>query len=574
MPSDGPRYPGTVATEIGPSGDDDWVSPTNVSADDGTQAQITAASFDATDQSYRLKATNFGFDAVVPAGATINGITVEIDRRCFAGAAQDQEVRLYDSSATLVGDDKQTATAWPATLETVSYGGASDTWNASLDADDIRSSSFGVALIVLADGANTDIGVDFIRVTVDYTPPPDPPTAYGSGRDRFPGQPGEWALRRPAFPMEEFSPAFVEEATIGGALAAGAEPVAIASVTAGGAVADGNAPLVVAPLTIGGALADGNFPDIAEGLTPGGAVADGNSATALVPLTIEGAVAGGNAPAEDIGGGGVTETPTPGGAVAAGNGPTAVAGLTAGGAVSGGPSPSPAIVSLTIGGAVAGGAAPVEPGLSTPTAWQSGWDRYEGPPYEYLRRRPAVKQITFAPAGPVTETVSIGGASAAGNSPVAIAAAVQGGALAAGLGDVVLVPLTIGGALADGVSPLVEPYFETPVPGGALADGVGPIALVALTIAGALADGNFDEPLPWVPLTIGGANAAGFTPPEQLTIGGAVAGGFPPTAVTPDTTFVLVPLEDDEFVLVPRDPCLETALTPLGSDALTLTPGC
>lgn len=171
MATAGPRYPGTVATEIGPSGDNDWLTASNVGANDGSEAQITAATYDAADHSYRLKATNFGFDADIPAGSTINGITVEIERRAFAGAAEDQEVRLYDSTSTLVGDDKQTATAWPATAGVATYGGAADTWTAGLDADDIRSAGFGVALIVLATAANTDIGVDFIRVTIDYTAP-------------------------------------------------------------------------------------------------------------------------------------------------------------------------------------------------------------------------------------------------------------------------------------------------------------------------------------------------------------------------------------------------------------------
>ena len=169
MATAGPRYPGTVATEIGPSGDDDWVSPGNISANDGAEAQITEASYDANDHSYRLKATNFGFDADVPAGSTINGILVEIEQRRFAGSARDQEVRLYDSTGTLVGDDKATATGWPSVATIASYGGASDTWNAGLDADDIRSAGFGVAHIVLAGLNDTDIGVDFIRVTIDYT---------------------------------------------------------------------------------------------------------------------------------------------------------------------------------------------------------------------------------------------------------------------------------------------------------------------------------------------------------------------------------------------------------------------
>ena len=169
MATAGPNYPATVATEIGPSGDNDWLTPSNVTADDGTEAQITAATYDAADHSYRLTATNFGF--WVPTGSTIDGITVEIDRRCFAGAAQDQEVRLYDSTSTLVGDDKQTATAWPASLAIATYGGVADTWTAGFDTTDINSSNFGVALIVLADAANTDIAVDFIRVTVTYTLP-------------------------------------------------------------------------------------------------------------------------------------------------------------------------------------------------------------------------------------------------------------------------------------------------------------------------------------------------------------------------------------------------------------------
>lgn len=183
MATAGPRYPATTATEIGPSGDDNWVNPANVGANDGSNATITAATYDATDHSYRLKATNFGFDADIAAGSTINGITVEIERQATAGTAEDQEVRLYDSTATLVGDDKQTAVAWPTgAMGVATYGGSADMWTSGMDADDIRSANFGVALIVLANSANTDIAVDYIRVTIDYTPPATVPQAgwYGT----------------------------------------------------------------------------------------------------------------------------------------------------------------------------------------------------------------------------------------------------------------------------------------------------------------------------------------------------------------------------------------------------------
>lgn len=169
MASEGPLFPGTVTTEVGPSGDDDWVSPGNISANDGAFASITAASFDAGDDSFRLKAQNFGF--TIPAGATIDGIVVEIERGNAAGAASDNEVRLYDSTGTLVGDNKAAAGDWPAAGTIATYGGSTDTWNAALDEVDINDADFGVAFIANADAANTDITVDFIRVTVHYTAP-------------------------------------------------------------------------------------------------------------------------------------------------------------------------------------------------------------------------------------------------------------------------------------------------------------------------------------------------------------------------------------------------------------------
>ena len=170
MASQGPNYPGTVTTQIGPSGDNDWLTPDNIGADDGSEAQITAATYDTNDHSYRLRARNFGFS--IPDGATIDGIVVEIERRAFAGSAQDQEVQLFDDAGSLVGDNKATATAWPSTAGVATYGSSSDDWNAGLTVTDLNSLTAGVALIVLATGNNTDIGVDFMRMTVHYTEAP------------------------------------------------------------------------------------------------------------------------------------------------------------------------------------------------------------------------------------------------------------------------------------------------------------------------------------------------------------------------------------------------------------------
>lgn len=175
MATAGPFFPGTVASVQETGDDDGWVNPGNVSADDGSEAQVTAASFDANDQTFALRCSNFDFASVIPAGSTIDGITVEVAQRRFAGAARDDQVQLFSAPGTVIGDNKATATAWPATETTATYGGAADTWNASPTDTMVRDPNFGVQVKAFATAANTDVGIDFVRMTITYTPPPEDP---------------------------------------------------------------------------------------------------------------------------------------------------------------------------------------------------------------------------------------------------------------------------------------------------------------------------------------------------------------------------------------------------------------
>lgn len=175
MASEGPKFPGTTANLSEAStleNKDAWSSPGNVAADDGTEATITAATFDSPDISQILVASNFGFANVA---GTVNGITVEIDRRSIiSGSGADFRVQLANGTtfASLVGNNKAaTATVWPTTSTVATYGGAADMWGTSLTAADITRANFAVFLSASAKIANADIGVDFIRVTVTYTPP-------------------------------------------------------------------------------------------------------------------------------------------------------------------------------------------------------------------------------------------------------------------------------------------------------------------------------------------------------------------------------------------------------------------
>jgi hypothetical protein len=171
--SQGPRYP-TIASTVGNAGtsenSDAWSGPGNIVSDNGTEAVITAASYDSPDISQLLFGWTFGF--TIPGTATIDGIIVEIDRRNSAGAASDNRVQLGKGTAfaDLVGDNKaDTATDWPTTTAIATYGGSTDLWGTTWTPTEINASTFSVWLSVQADAANTDIQVDFIRITVHYT---------------------------------------------------------------------------------------------------------------------------------------------------------------------------------------------------------------------------------------------------------------------------------------------------------------------------------------------------------------------------------------------------------------------
>ena len=110
----------------------------------------------------------------MPSGATINGIEMRFKRyseEYLTTRVSDSAIYLVDSTATQQGDDYAGAGTWPATNTMSSiYGGSADTWNAGLDAADVRSSSFGVQLSAGgAYGQDLDAYVDVVQIRITYT---------------------------------------------------------------------------------------------------------------------------------------------------------------------------------------------------------------------------------------------------------------------------------------------------------------------------------------------------------------------------------------------------------------------
>ncbi|WKZ42157.1 MAG: MBG domain-containing protein [Anaerolineales bacterium] len=174
--SAGPNYPGTAT---GGAGNNEWVPAGTGGANSlvgalGADGGRTAMSdVEDGDDSDPLVMTNFGFS--IPAGATIDGITVEMNRYrewSTGGGIQDVTVRLL--GGTLTGDNKAEAGLWATTFSpdnVDTFGSASDTWGNTWTPAQINATGFGVELVVenTHSSARRQAHVDYVRITVTYT---------------------------------------------------------------------------------------------------------------------------------------------------------------------------------------------------------------------------------------------------------------------------------------------------------------------------------------------------------------------------------------------------------------------
>jgi hypothetical protein len=150
--------------------DDDWVNPTNVTARDGTLAEITDNSYDNGDQSYVLKAYNFNF-STIPTGSTITGVMCRIRARDSVNADIDL-VQLLDISRAKVGTNMAaTPVAVTTTLADYEFGASNNLWGNSLTESWVKDADFGVAFGMINRSNNADVFCDSIELDVYYTTP-------------------------------------------------------------------------------------------------------------------------------------------------------------------------------------------------------------------------------------------------------------------------------------------------------------------------------------------------------------------------------------------------------------------
>lgn len=171
--------PGTC-TSVNDGGGD-WSRASRAVSSNNSHAR---AQTDGTATDY-LRCTNYGFS--IPAGATINGITVYVERRSDRtsnGGSKDSAVRVV--KAGVIGADNQASSTIYTTSDVVeAHGGSGYLWGAGWTAADINDPGFGAAFKAVkasSSGESHEIRVDHIYIAVDYTfsYPPGVYTVTGS----------------------------------------------------------------------------------------------------------------------------------------------------------------------------------------------------------------------------------------------------------------------------------------------------------------------------------------------------------------------------------------------------------
>ncbi len=169
-----------VTVSESPWSDNDWTNAANIY---GTgEAEVSAATFDAGDQTYVLKAYTFDLSAI-PDGSVIDGVIVTVNARYATAQGLIDLVQLLDASRAKTGDNKaSTPTSLTVSAADYTYGANNDKWNCALDSAWVKDPDFGVALGMLAGGTgnnNVDVYCDYIQMEVYYTY--TPPTVAISG---------------------------------------------------------------------------------------------------------------------------------------------------------------------------------------------------------------------------------------------------------------------------------------------------------------------------------------------------------------------------------------------------------
>ncbi len=155
------KYPTTSSIA---SGNGSWTNASNAYLNDNTYATVTNSS---TGNTQYLYLNGFGFS--VPAGATIDGIVVNLKKHA-TGTVTDSRVTLVANTSS-IGSNKTLTGSWPTSDAVFTYGSSTDMWGSNttgLTPTVVNNSNFGIRIRANIGSSNAIGYVDYAAMTVYY----------------------------------------------------------------------------------------------------------------------------------------------------------------------------------------------------------------------------------------------------------------------------------------------------------------------------------------------------------------------------------------------------------------------
>lgn len=156
-------------------GDTVWTTPGNAGASDNAYAQNAILSSESDSQA--LSCLNPSWSDPIPNNARLDGIEVRIELKDASFGPDGRTGHIHTvrlrSGGAYAGDNRAADELVPLSEQYVTYGGAADKWGSSLTCGDLNDSSFGVYLVIQAQGGGTltiETDVDHVEITAYFTP--------------------------------------------------------------------------------------------------------------------------------------------------------------------------------------------------------------------------------------------------------------------------------------------------------------------------------------------------------------------------------------------------------------------
>ena len=169
------RSPASCITFDLGGGNPAWANPDRAQTSNNSDATVN---LDDNDTSDALVCFDYGF--AIPAGATILGIIVKLERSTSSGgSARRDAIMVVLKGGAAAPADRATATTYTTTDVVEDHGNATDLWGTTWTPADINDAGFGAgfAAIKAGTGGNVEqVFVDHMEIEVHYSEPPPAPS--------------------------------------------------------------------------------------------------------------------------------------------------------------------------------------------------------------------------------------------------------------------------------------------------------------------------------------------------------------------------------------------------------------